>query len=192
MISRISGIAVSKTLRSVVIDTGGVGYKVFVTPDTLAQISLDAPFSLWTHLAVREDALDLYGFPTEGEVSFFEMLIGVSGVGPRTALGIMGVASVETLRTAIASGDTAYLTKVSGVGKKSAEKIALELRDKLGAYQTEGAEAGLRQDSEALDALMALGYSAKEARDALKEIPPDTKGSAERVREALRTLGGSK
>ena len=192
MISRISGIAISKTVRFVVIDTGGVGYKIFVTPDTLARISLDAPFSLWTHLAVREDALDLYGFLTEGEVGFFEMLIGISGVGPRTALGVMGVAPVETLRTAIASGNTAYLTKVSGIGKKSAEKIVLELRDKLGAYQTEGAGAGLREDAEAIDALMALGYSAKEARDALKEIPAKTKGSSERIRAALKILGGAR
>jgi Holliday junction DNA helicase RuvA len=191
MISRISGIVVARAQKFLVIDTGGVGYKLFVTSDTLARASLDAPLSLWTHLVVREDALDLYGFSTESEVSFFEMLIGISGVGPRTALGIMGVASVNTLRSAIASGDTAYLTKVSGIGKKSAEKITLELRDKLGAYQSEVDGAGFREDSEALDALIALGYSAKEARDALKEIPTGTKGTNDRIKEALRILSGA-
>ncbi len=167
---------------------GGIGYKVATTKEVLARTSVGSQVTLWTHLAVREDALDLYGFPTEEELRFFELLLTVSGIGPRSALGILDIASVETLRSAIAHEKSEYLTKVSGIGRKTAEKIVLELRDKVGV-SAEGSEHSLRGDSEALEAMRALGYSANEARDALRKVPKEIEKSNDRLREALKILG---
>lgn len=189
MIARIQGTVVGKNDRSIIVDVGGVGYRVYVTTDTLSIAALQSTAALWTHLAVREDALELYGFVLEEELDFFMELLRVSGVGPRSALGIMSVAPVRTLRTAIASGDIGYLTKVSGIGKKTAEKIALELKDRLALLADEEAHEGIRNDSDALMALTALGYSTKDARDALKNIPSDITSTNDRIKEALRQLG---
>lgn len=190
MISHISGSVLFSGDKFIIVDVGGVGYKLFVTPDVLHKSSkVDVTISLWTHLAVREDSLDLYGFTEKAEVEFFEMLIGISGVGPKTALGIMGVAPLDTLKTAIASGDTGYMTKVSGIGRKNADKIILELRDKLGSIDSKAASGLLREESDALDALTSLGYSQREARDALKEISSEVTGTSDRIREALKKLG---
>jgi Holliday junction DNA helicase RuvA len=190
MISHIKGIILLKSDRFAIIDVSGVGYKVYISVDTMRNIGgKGKEISLWTHLAVREAALDLYGFTDYAEVELFEMLIGISGVGPKSALGIMGVAPLNTLKTAIASGDTSYLTKVSGIGKKNAEKIVLELRDKLGALYNEGVEGILKEESDAIDGLVSLGYSAAEAREALKSIPQKIAGTSERIKEALKHLG---
>lgn len=167
---------------------GAVGHKVFATKETLARMTEGAVAALWTHLAVREDALDLYGFDTEAELRTFELLLTVSGIGPRSALGILDIASVEALRTAIAGGNAAYLTSVSGIGKKTAEKIVLELRDKVG-LAADGTSEALSGDTDTLEALRSLGYSAHEAREALRAISTDTTDSNDRLREALRLLG---
>lgn len=172
----------------VIVSAGGVGYKIYATRDTLATLVRDAHAALWTHLAVREDALDLYGFPDEATLQFFALLLTVSGIGPRSALGILDIADVETLRAAIAAGESSYLTKVSGIGKKTAAKIVLELREKVGAAP-EGAAEAMRGDEEALEALHALGYTIHESRDALRKVPPDIEKSSERLREALKILG---
>ncbi len=166
----------------------GIGYKVAATKQTLATLSIGSTASFWTHLAVREDALDLYGFKTEEELRLFEMLLTVSGIGPKSALGILDIASVETLRSAIAHGKAEYLTKVSGIGRKTAEKIVLELKDKVGAADA-GMGAALKGDQEALEAMRSLGYSTQEARDALRNVPQEIEKGSERLREALKILG---
>ena len=121
MIGQIIGNLTHKGDRFVIVNTGGVGYKINVTADTLNQLTKsDFEVSLWTHLAVKEDALDLYGFLEQQELEFFQMLITVSGIGPRSALAILSLTGPETLRKAIVSGHTEYLTKVSGIGRKSA------------------------------------------------------------------------
>ena len=171
-----------------VISAGGVGYKVSATRELLLTLKQDKEVALWTHLAVRENALDLYGFASEEELRLFELLLTVSGIGPKSALAILDIATVETLRSAISAGNASYLTKVSGIGKKTAEKIVLELSDKVGA-STEGSAATLHGDAEALEAMKALGYSQAEARDALRKVPPEVERSNERLREALRLLG---
>ncbi|MDZ4284431.1 MAG: Holliday junction branch migration protein RuvA, partial [Patescibacteria group bacterium] len=145
--------------------------------------------SLWTHLVVRDDALELFGFRERDELSLFERLISVSGIGPKSALAILDLAPVETLRSAIARGDTSYLTKVSGIGKKTAQKIVLELRDSL-ASAREADSAG-EDYGDVIDALTTLGYSAREAREALKKMPPSTADTSERIKAALKTLGSS-
>lgn len=191
MISHLSGTLLHASERFIVIDVSGVGYKVRVTLDTLQKLrsNSDKKVSLWTHLVVREDVLDLYGFQNEHELDFFELLIGVSGIGPKSALGILNVAPIEHLREAISNGDTGTLTKVSGIGSKGAQKIILELRDKLGGYGEATPHGALRDEHDAIDALCALGYSEREAREALKGVSPDTKGTSARIKEALKHLG---
>lgn len=167
--------------------TGGVGYRVAALRSTLSRVSPGAQISLWTHLVVREDALDLYGFEHEEELRFFEMLLSVSGIGPKSALAVLDIASIETLRSAISQGNAQYLTKVSGIGRKTAEKIVLELRDKVGSATDD--PHSLKGDEEALEAMRALGYSPAEARDALRTVPRTVTSGSDRLREALRALG---
>jgi Holliday junction DNA helicase RuvA len=191
MIGFIEGTIKITTEKYVIVSTGGVGYKIFGTTELLSRLHSQKECALFTHLAVREDALDLYGFETESELSFFELLISVSGIGPRSALGILGIAAIETLEKAIATGDTGYLTKVSGIGRKTAEKIVLELRDKMHARSQNGngSNVDLRGESDAVLALQSLGYSQTEAREALKNLPPEITGTNERIKEALKMLG---
>ena len=191
MISHLRGTIIEITEKYIVLDVQGIGYKVFCSTDTLAGLREGIEASLSTYLAVREDALDLYGFISNEEKGFFEMLISVSGIGPKGALGILGQTSVETLKQAIGTGDTSYLTKVSGIGRKTAEKVVLELRDKLRAHVTMKEGPGsLRSESDVVEALKSLGYSPNEARDTLKEIPDSIVGTNARIKEALKILGG--
>ncbi len=188
MIGHLKGSVIANRPSFVILSCGGVGYKVAATRATLIALQEGVEASLWTHLAVREDLLDLYGFETEEELHVFGLLLSVSGIGPKSALAIVDIASVETLRSAISTGRSEYLTKVSGIGKKTAEKIVLELRDKIGI----GADldnASLRGDEEALEAMRALGYSAAEARDALRKVPASVEKSSERLRQALKIMG---
>lgn len=179
-----------KAVRSphLIIVVGGVGYKVAVLKEALLRTTIGSPVGLWLHTAVREDALDLFGFTDEEELRFFELLLTVSGIGPKSALAVLDIASVETLRSAIAAGNAGYLTNVSGVGKKTAEKIVLELKDKMKGGEFTSASA-LKGDEEALEAMRSLGYSAAEARDALRKVPPELVTGSERLREALKMLG---
>lgn len=191
MISHLKGTAIHLTDKFMVVEVVGVGYKVFVTLDTLAEIKLGSEVNLWTYLAVRENSLDLYGFQTIDEMNFFELLLDVSGIGPKSALGILTIASIDTLQKAIATGDTGYLTKVSGIGRKTAEKIVLELRDKLKAHKgQDGMPSTLRGESDIVEALKSLGYSQNEARDVLKQISHEIVGTNARIKEALKILGG--
>jgi len=211
MISRLTGTIVHTDLKYVVLDVGGVGYKVFVTADTTSRIGSgassgggseksDKNVTVWTYLAVRDDAMDLYGFPTLSELNFFELLIGISGIGPKTALGILNVASVGAIDSAIRSGDASHLVKVGGLSKKMAEKIVLELRDKMENMPEFGDTSGVttgqtketqRSDSDTIEALKSLGYTPAEARDALKQLDKSLKNAStgEKVKAALKILG---
>ena len=171
-----------------IVSTGGVGYKTHLSKDALSRLVPGETSSFWTYHVVREDVQDLYGFKTEEELRFFELLLTVSGIGPKSALAILDIASIETLRTAISTGRSEYLTKVSGIGKKTAEKIIVELRDKVGT-SVEGGTAALKGEEEALEALKSLGYSQQEARDALRKVPAELTSSNDRLREALKLLG---
>lgn len=191
MISHLSGKTLHTTDKSVTLDVHGVGYLIYTTTDAISRInSLEGELiNLWTHMSVRENAIELFGFFNLEELEFFQMLIEISGIGPRGALGIIGMGSVDTLKNAIASGDTGYLTKVSGIGRKTAEKIVLELKDKL-SLRGHSAESGtLRSESDVAQALMALGYQQHEIRDALKDLPPTAIDTNSRIKEALKILG---
>ena len=187
MISYLTGTVIHKDDKYLILDVQGVGYKLFTTIPLFESALLDKTLSLWTHLAVREDSMTLYGFHTKEELAFFELLISISGIGPKTALGVLNVSSLPALRKAVASGDTSHLTKVSGIGRKIADKIVLELR---GKFVDEGEnEITLRDEVDALEALKSLGYSPLEAREALKQVPKDITSTSARVKHALKSLG---
>lgn len=187
MIASVSGAVRHKDLNHLVVDVSGVGYRVAVTTDVAAEASVSAPIFLWTYLAVRENALDLYGFPDRDSLEVFEHLITVSGIGPKTALSILNVASPITIRQAVSSGDTSHLTRVSGIGKKNAEKIVLELENKL-IYETLDRGISASVEGDALEALVSLGYTERDARDALKKVSKDVKDAGARVKAALKLL----
>ncbi len=187
MIGSIKGKIILKTDKFLIVETGGVGYKISVSPELISKIkNTSGEIMLWIHTHVREDAMDLYGFLDIKELEFFEMLISVSGIGPKSALGILGIANIETLRKAIGTGDTTYLTKISGIGKKTAERIVIDLRDKFKGEEKGGS---LREELDALEALKSLGYSQNEAREALKEVPSDFDTNA-KIKASLKILGG--
>jgi Holliday junction DNA helicase RuvA len=191
MISHLRGKIIDSGERYIVIDVSGVGYKVFVTDDTLQKLSLNSDTSLQIYTVVREDAFDLYGFISKKEKGIFELLISISGIGPKSALNILSIVSGETLASAVQSGSISHLVKVSGIGKKTAEKIVLELRDKLGGFVGDDSQewkAGMSSDADAIEALKALGYDADEAREALKSIDKNIKDTGAKVKAALKHL----
>lgn len=187
MITYIRGTIIDKEERAIVMDVNGLGYKVFVTGNTIEKVREGAEAAFWTHLAVREDAQTLFGFPTKDELGFFELLISISGIGPKTALGILNVSSVANIRKAVTSGETSHLTKVSGIGSKLANKIVLELKGKFGAEEESG--ISLRDEVDALEALKALGFKHNDAREALKKVDQIITDTGERVKKALKILG---
>ncbi len=196
MISIIRGQILEIADRSIVIDVNGVGYKVSMSEDSLHSLKIGADITVWTHLAVRENSQDLYGFISKKERDFFELLITVSGIGPKTALNILSLVSSETLAGAIREGSTAHLVKVSGIGRKTAEKIVLELRDKMLGYGGDEKTAmGMSSDADAIEALKALGYGADEAREAIKKVMAETSKDGKKltdtgakVKAALKVL----
>jgi len=186
MIGSIKGKIILKKDKFVIVDVDKIGYKINISPDTMQRVNRIDDFVLfWTHLHVREDAQDLYGFLEYGELEFFEMLIGVSGIGPKGALTILSVAPIEILKKAIGTGDTSYLTKISGIGRKTAEKIVIELRDKMGKENESGS---LGQEVDIMEALKSLGYSQNEVREALKKITGEIDLNT-KIKEALKILG---
>ena len=183
MIGRLSGQLIEKRPPTIVVEVHGVGYEVDVPMSTFFQLpATGAAVIVLTHLIVREDAHLLFGFATERERQVFRQLLKISGVGARTALSVLSGMSVAELYQAVAAHDGARLTKIPGIGKKTAERLLLELRDKLNAgvgTAVSGGDAEIRSD--ALNALLALGYSDKEATHALGRIAPETP-----VQEAIR------
>ena len=188
MIASLTGSLLSHNEKFCILQVGGVGYKVYASPETLAYCTLDKEVFLYIYTVVREDAFELYGFKNESSQDMFEKLIGISGIGPRAALSVMSAASVDTLRSAIGRGDLAYLTKVSGIGKKTAEKILLELRDKMGTQYDENITDGNNDDGDVVLALESLGYTLVDARAAAKSVSQDTIGTNNKIKEALKNL----
>lgn len=189
MIARLNGRIIERHEKGVILDVAGVGYKLYLSAESLRNLPKgESPVRLFTHLAVRENALDLYGFVTREEHDLFELLISVSGIGPKSAIAILSLATPTILKKAVSAGDSAYLIRVSGIGRKSAEKIVLELKDKLGRLDGGESDNNLRDESEAIEALQALGYSLREAREALQGLSTDL-DTGEKVKLALKRLG---
>ncbi len=189
MIHSIFGVVSQKAENFVVVEAGGIGYKIFMSKAIMPNVSnLGLEIKIFTYLQHRDDAMTLYGFLLARELELFERLITVSGVGPKSAMGIMGVASVDQLAIAINEGKAELLTRVSGVGKKTAERVVLELKGKL---SLSGARAGqtlnlMESDADLEDTLVSLGYTHGEARGAISKIEPSVIGFKERLREALK------
>jgi Holliday junction DNA helicase RuvA len=191
VIGRIAGKLVAKHPPQIVVDVHGVGYELDVPMSTLFQLpATGSDVALLTHHIVREDAHQLYGFSTDGERNLFRQLLKISGVGARTALAVLSGMSVADVKHAVSQQDSARLVKVPGIGKKTAERLLLELKDKLDvtvvAVQSESATGG----SDVVNALLALGYSDKEARFAVKDLDAGL-SVTEAIRQALRVLSKS-
>jgi holliday junction DNA helicase RuvA len=189
MIGKLTGTLAAKNPPEVLVDCGGVGYEVLVPMSTFYNLpALGDKVALLTHLIVREDAHLLYGFATQDERAGFKQLVKISGVGPRTALSILSGMSVADIAQAVAKQDAARLTKIPGIGKKTAERLLLELKGKLGdALATGGVSVANDSQSDILQALVALGYSDRDAGLALKALPADV-GVSEGIKLALKAL----
>lgn len=188
MIGYLSGKAFESMEGALLLDVRDVGYQVLVTESTLAWALAQQDVSLWIHTLVREQNLDLYGFETHNELFFFKKLLEVSGIGPKSALGIIGLASTDTLYQAIVAENIAFLTSVPGIGKKTAERMCIELRDKLKDYGGETEIHTDPQDADIVDALVALGYSPAQAHNALGKIDPSITQMNEKIKEALNII----
>jgi Holliday junction DNA helicase RuvA len=185
LIGRVTGKLAAKTPPQVLVDVAGIAYEIDVPMSTLYALpATGETVTLFTHLVVREDAHNLYGFFTQEERSAFRQLIRISGVGARTALAVLSGLSVSDLAHSVATQDEGRLVKIPGIGKKTAERLLLELKGKL-AEAT--AEPSARRASDVVHALVALGYSDKEASAAAKDVPPDMP-VAEAIRAALKSL----
>lgn len=186
MIGFLRGIVLQKNADCVIVDVHDVGYKVFMTEYGLEQCKKNVALYIYTH--VREQEITLYGFVQQNEQEMFELLISVSGIGPKAALNILTVADVPSIATAIVHEDTSILTKVSGIGAKTAKKVVNELSGKVIA-PVDIATGDAVRHSDAIDALRSMGYSVAEARDALSNVPKDIKDVGECVKFALKNLG---
>src|SRR6056297_2738304 len=185
MISYLKGEILHKYSNYIILRVEGLGYKIFLNEKFYNNLREGQEIELYTHQYVREDALDLYGFETWEQLGFFETLLSISGIGPKSALSATSIAGVSEFREYVSRGDSTLLQQVSGIGKKTAERIVIELRDKIGFLpsgeektESEG-QAGSAESitGDEIDALMALGYSMTQSRDALKKVNPEVKES---------------
>lgn len=191
MIAHVSGLVAEKFNSSLIVDVHGVGYEVAVAASDYDAAVLGEPVKLYTYHHIREQAQELFGFSSLAAKKLFELLITVQGVGPKAGLAILSLGTAEEVRNALAHGDSAYITHASGVGKRIAERVVVDLTDKVGLplrYDTSpqtGMSATMTHSDEALEALMALGYSLNDATKALEGVPTDL-STGDRVTMALR------
>lgn len=192
MISFLRGKLINKGKNYLILEVADIGYQVFVSPVMYAELSIGDRLEIYTHHNIREDAETLYGFKNLEELEMFELLLSISGVGPKSALGVLSIAKVDDIKSSIAHGDATMLTKVSGIGRKTAERIVLDLRDKiagLGGSAFGGVSGGdTSSNSDEIDALITLGYSVQQARDALRQVDSKIIKPGERIRGALKIL----
>lgn len=193
MIRQLTGTIISKGAGELVLDVQGVGYQVFITLRDESVLPLvGQTATLYTHHYIREAAQDLYGFSSPEERGTFEMLLEVNGIGPKAGMSILSKTSPSEIYRAITSQDTSVLTKISGIGKKTAERVVLELKNKVNEFSIAAIETGvdiLLPGTEALDALVALGCTKQEAEAALKKIMKPEMKIEDQVKEALKYLG---
>ncbi len=190
MIAYLKGKIIYKGSGIIILENNNIGYKVFLGEEFFKEISLDEEREIFIYQQIKEDTNDLYGFRNISDLELFELLISVSGVGPKSALGILNLAGGADIKEAILSGDSASLTKVSGIGKKTAERLVLELKTKIAKLDggKELLNSTVSFGADEIDALISLGYSLVEARSALKEVDPKIKDSSDRVRAALKMM----
>lgn len=192
MIATLTGRIAQKNDRFAILDVGGVGYEVYLTALALRALNTDDHVTVFTKLYEREAGPELYGFLSLEEKLFFERLLTISGIGPKIALGVLAEGNLADIKRAIIHGDSKILMNVSGIGRKTAERIIVELKNTIDISDevTKGIEAeSATAQSRSIDALVGLGYTPIEARRALQEVPGEIVETADRVREALRILG---
>lgn len=189
MIYSLQGNLIAKKENFVVLNVNGVCYKVFADKRTVEKLPpLQHPLQLFSYLNVKEDALDLYGFLSENDLNFFEKLIAINGIGPKTALGVMGLASVEKLVAVINEGKSDLLTRATGVGKKTAERIILELKGKLPYLSSLETVRGIESDLDVEGVLVDLGYTRMQAKNALVKVDSKLVGLEARLKAALKIV----
>lgn len=188
MIATLDGIIIDKNLESIVVDVRGVGYGVYVANEDLAGLEVDSPAKLYIYEHIRESSHDLFGFVNADNKRLFQKLLEVNGVGPKMALNMLSIGSVDRLRTAIAQGDVKFISQASGVGKRVAERVVVDLKDKVGLISSGDATdflQGADTSDEATQALMGLGFTNAEAARALKDV--DSSLTVEdRIKQALK------
>ena len=212
MLAYIKGTAEDMRESSVILENNGIGYEIFMTGRALSQITIGKEYKIHTYFHVKEDGMQLYGFFTKDDLSMFRLLLGVNGIGPKAAMGILGGLTADELRFAVLSDDIKTLSRAPGIGRKTAQKLILELKDKLdlseafetklanvqqsGSVQSAANDEGDSGDgadkqarNEAVEALTALGYSPTEALKAVRKVPKDTSSDVEAIlRAALKFL----
>lgn len=197
MIQYLEGKISAKEDKSFTLEVGGLGFKIFSHQEVLNKVpEVGRDIKIWTHLYMHEDArryvVELYGFLNPEELKFFELLIGISGIGPRSALGVLSRAPVKNLKQAIVNEDETFFTKVSGIGAKTAKKLIFELKNKLAKEIAPEKDSDSGRMGESLEALVGLGYSQRDARRVLQELPKDLKTVESKVKAALKILGKNK
>lgn len=183
----LKGKIIQKGENFLVLETDNIGYQIFVSDFLLNKVKIGQNIKLWTFLYLREEVIELYGFETEDELDFFKKLNTVPNIGPKSALSILSVVRISDLKRAILNENYEVLTKVSGIGKKTAERIIIEMKGKVEKMLEIAERTG--EDAEVIDALVKLGYSLKEAREVVRKIPENIKGARERLKEALKIIG---
>lgn len=190
MIARLQGTIVLKESTSIIIDVHGVGYKVYSPIQVLSQVHVGEEIAVYTYTLVRDDALELYGFTDNRDLALFEMLLSVSGIGCKTALGVFGNGTREEIVNAILQANTAFFSGVPRLGTKGAQKIIIELKGKLGSSGAVALDEMVGEGIEdVVEALKSFGYTQKEAQEVFKQVSGQAEGAAERIRLALKYLG---
>ncbi|MBI4094741.1 MAG: Holliday junction branch migration protein RuvA [Candidatus Liptonbacteria bacterium] len=191
MIYSVTGRLVAKGENFAVLEMNGLALKTFTNPRTVESLSaVGSTLKFFCHLHVKEDALELYGFKTEPELRFFELLISISGVGPKSALSIMEIAELKSLTAAIKEGRPDLLTRASGIGRKTAERIILELKNKVEVEKSEAAVKKMETDADLVETLVEFGYRRDQARAALEKVDEKIMNIEDRLKAALKSLGG--
>lgn len=191
MIATLSGEVTEKTIESIVLDVNGVGYGLYIPADDLNRLHVKEQTKLYIYEHIREQSHDLFGFLSPETKQLFEVLLNVNGVGPKMALNMLSIGTIDMLKQSIAAGDVSYIQQASGVGKRLAERVIVELKDKVGLIGIDLASSGLLQSEntlrsdEAIEALISLGYSPVDAAKALQSVDPDLP-TEERVKKALK------
>lgn len=171
----------------IVLETESLSYQIFTTHFLLEKIKIGEEIKIFTHLEVKENSLELYGFETEEEIKIFKLLLSISGIGPKSGLNILSLIRLQDLKKAIINEKTDALIKISGIGEKTAKRIILELKGKITKNLS---KTNLENDSLIIDALTNMGYSLSQSREAIKKIPPEIEGTEKRIKQALKILSG--
>lgn len=188
MIAYLQGKVIKKGSKSAIILVSGIGYEVFLPLKNLEALKIDEEKELFIHSYIKEDAFDLYGFNTLVELDFFKKLITVSGVGPKSALNVLALGQIDELKRAITSGDSSMLQQVSGIGKKTAERLVVELKEKFIVDISAESEQNVSGSSQVIEALVSLGYKASEAQEIVKKLPTQEGDLATRIKQALQYI----